>query len=389
MALSDMLTPKIVELGAVRIGTLGDERKSQGGGTYRMPTKLDHFIITTNFRADDGKLVSDDALIARLKSEYGDPRDGQLREIPIALLSDDIESSLKSAYVHYRGKKCFARSDGVTLWKYFDLKTGAKLDTPEELEWDPELLTKTFNKAPLFKKHTSLEFVIRVGEARWGGVYRFRTTSMITGDQLYGSLLHLKRLTSGVMTGMPLMLVVRPIIVSPDGKPTKVYVVHVELRGNDLAELQTRALESARFQKSHRLELRQLQRELNVLNRDPGDMEDDETQAINQQVFHPEGSDDTVQDGATTGSFEPSTTLPSDSTEQGDDQVIDADPEAVVEELPKEQTPFERFMQQAQLCFKSADAARMAMDVSAAVTAATITQEQADNVMAILRENNE
>ena len=123
-----------------------------------------------------------------------------------------------------------ARSDGQQLWKYGDLKTGQLFDEPQVLEWNDSFLEAKLNGKPIFKKHTTMEFVIRVPEARWGGIYRFRTTSEITADQLYGSLLHLKRLTNGVISGMPLMLVVRPVVVTPDGKPTMVYVCHVELQ---------------------------------------------------------------------------------------------------------------------------------------------------------------
>lgn len=289
MSLRDLLTPKLVELGAVRIGTLGEERTSRAGGKWRAPMKLDHFIITQNtVRDSNGQLIRDDSLESRLKEEFKDA-DGALRQIPISLLSDDVEASLKCAYVHYRGKKLWARSDGVTLTSFFNFKDQTPLAEPTEVPWKDDFLDLRFNNAPMFKKHTKLEFVIRMPEARWGGVYRFRTTSVITADQLYGSLLHLQRLTSGVITGMPLMLVVRPMIVHPDGKPTTVHVVHVELRGNDLTDLQTRALDLARFHRAHKVEMAALQRELGTLVSDPGLDEDDDEQADIQQEFHPEG----------------------------------------------------------------------------------------------------
>ena len=49
-------------------------------------------------------------------------------------------------------------------------------------------------------------------------VYKFRTTSRISASQLVGSLVQLQQLTGGVLRGLPLQLVVRPIRVTPDGK---------------------------------------------------------------------------------------------------------------------------------------------------------------------------
>ena len=84
MSLQHMLKPRLVELGAVRIGTLGEERTSRSGGTYRLPQKLDHFIVTTNVRDDHGLLKNDVGLLERLKSDYADT-DGEVRAIPISL----------------------------------------------------------------------------------------------------------------------------------------------------------------------------------------------------------------------------------------------------------------------------------------------------------------
>lgn len=287
MALRDMLTPRVVELGAIKIGSLGDERKSRSGKTYRLPVKLDHFVITTKYRGNGGVFEEESDLMDSLREEYADD-DGHLRRIPIAVLSDDIEDILRSSWVHYRGNKCIARSDGVTLWKYADFKTGEMLEEPEQLPWEEKYEKMTFDSAPLFKKHTSLDCVISSSKARWGGVYRFRTTSVISGDQIYGSLMHLKQLTGGVLVGMPLMLVVRPMHVSPNGKTSTVYVVHVELHGPDLVGLQTRALELAKFQREHRSQLSSMRREIRRVMSDPGVDEDEDLQAAIQQEFHPE-----------------------------------------------------------------------------------------------------
>lgn len=290
MALEDILKPQLVELGSIKIGTLGEKRTSRGGAEFRLPKKLDHFEVMTKFRGENGLLIPDEETMSALKADYAD-EDGHLRKIPIAVLSDHIPDFLRASWAYYRGKQCIARSDGKTLTRFISPE-GEKLDPPQETEWteEHEHLTQKIsgNDVPVFKKHISLDAVIAIPEARWGGIYRFRTTSAITGDQLYGSLIHLKQLTGGVLTGMPLMLVVRPVQVSPGGKTTTVYVVHVELRGNDLMHLQKMALERARFQKENRKQLLEVRREMKLLLHDPGEGESPDVQSDIQQEFHPE-----------------------------------------------------------------------------------------------------
>ena len=83
------------------------------GGTYRLPRKDDHFTVTTLHRDKDGALIPDKALMAEL-AQYADP-DGKIRQLPVCLLSDDLEDVIQTAWVWYVGKKVAARSDGVTL----------------------------------------------------------------------------------------------------------------------------------------------------------------------------------------------------------------------------------------------------------------------------------
>lgn len=248
MSLADILTPRICELGKIKIGGKEQrERTTASGAKWRAPEKHDHFTVTTMHRAPNGDMVADQALMAKLVERYGDP-DGKLRQIPIAFLSDDPEDVLQSRWVAYAGKTLMAKcEDGKTLWEYVDPKTKRPHAEPKALAWKDEYADlKDARGASAFKLHSTLACVIAAEDARWGGVYRFRTTSRISGDQLYGSILQIKELTRGVLRGMPLRLVVRPIQVAPDGKPTTVYVVHVELRGADIVAIQRQALEAKR-----------------------------------------------------------------------------------------------------------------------------------------------
>ena len=301
MAIEDILTPTIVEVGAIRIGTLGEERKARGGNsTYRLPQKLDHFIVTTKYRDKNKILVQDAAVMESLRANHADP-DGEIRKIPIALLSDDISDSLHASYVCYKGKQCLARSDGKELIVYGDFTTGNMFSEPKIQPWTKELEEKEFKGKRVFKPHSTFDVVIALAESRFGGVYKFRSGSRISGEQLYGSLCHISALTGGVLVGMPLNLVVRPLQVNPEGiGPTTVHVVHVELHGADLQTLQEKALKIAEFQKDHRIQIGSMRKQMRTLTYEPGDpsYENDELVAELQQEFHPEVEQEEIDTSA-------------------------------------------------------------------------------------------
>jgi hypothetical protein len=289
MPLSDLIQPRLIELGKIKIGSLGEERKSSGGGTWRLPQKLDHFLITTMNRDKAGSLIQDTDLMEYLASQGFAGTDGKLRELPISLLSNDVEDVMQSAYVWYEGKKCAARSDGKTLTKLYDGRARKWLETPEEVDWKPEYAQlKTDKGAPRFKLHSTFNCIIAAKESRWGGVYKLRTTSVISAQQLYSSILHIRELTGGVLRGLPLRLVVRPVQVSPDGKTSTVYVVHVELRGSSLDEVQQLALKRAQFELANRQALDKAKAEYKTLLALPGYRESAEEQSEIAQEFHPE-----------------------------------------------------------------------------------------------------
>ena len=89
------IRPALAEGGKIKIGGLGEPRQSKKGGTYRLPVKLDHFLITkTNRVSDDpnADLEPDTELMAALPAD----RDGKLRAIPIILHSDEIDEVFPS-----------------------------------------------------------------------------------------------------------------------------------------------------------------------------------------------------------------------------------------------------------------------------------------------------
>ena len=264
--LTDILKPRIAELGKIKVGGLGEKRKKRDGGEYRLPVKYDYFVVTTLRRNDQGDLAPDDELMKALAGEYGDT-DGKLRQLPIAVLSNDPEEVMQSSYCWYAGKRCVARSDGKKLTVYLDTKTMQALPEPKELAWDARYLDqRNGDGSKRFKVSTTFNCVIVSKAARWGGVYKFRTTGRISSEQLLGSLLHLRDLTGGIIRGIPLRLVVRQMTVhpiGPNGQPltTQVPVVHVDFLGHELQRIRQDAIDLARLEVTQRRDLQRAQLE--------------------------------------------------------------------------------------------------------------------------------
>lgn len=286
--LADLIKPKIVELGKIKIGKKAElVRRAQSGREWRAPEKLDHFVITTLARNAKGDLTSDTKLMDSLIAECGDD-DGQLRTIPIALLSNDPDEIMQASFVRYSGRRVEARSDGKTLWVMRDKETGRRLEVPKELEWTQEMADMKDAKGnDIFKLHSTFNCVIAAKEARWGGVYKFRTTSKITAAQLYGSLLHIKELTGGVLRGLPMRMVVRPLEVSPGERTTTVYVVHVELAGSDLQQIRSNAMDAMRFELQHSQNMQSMRSQYQLLLTAPGTESEQDQEDIADE-FHPD-----------------------------------------------------------------------------------------------------
>src|SRR5688500_1113621 len=55
-----LLQPRLAELGKIKIGGKGAERQKQdNSGTYQLPVKYDHFVVTTRNRGKDGNFIPD------------------------------------------------------------------------------------------------------------------------------------------------------------------------------------------------------------------------------------------------------------------------------------------------------------------------------------------
>lgn len=224
------LTPQLAEAGKIKIGMKDKPRpKRNGEGTWQPPIKLDHFLITTLRRGDDGNLILDtEAMDACPKDS-----DGKIRAIPIALHSDKIDDVFPTRYALYEKSRdtgrlaCTCTGDGIVNDK------GGRCVCPK------------FTKEKRCKPNGILHCSIMIpGRASVGSVHKWRTTSIISIEQMFGSLLGVRHAV-GTLRGIPLWLIVKPIEVSPGGQRATVYCCHVECREQDLQTLRNRALKAA------------------------------------------------------------------------------------------------------------------------------------------------
>lgn len=225
------LMPGLVERGKIKIGNKGAERQKQGGGgTYQMPQKLDHFLITTMRRGQDGNFERDEAVHKRL----GD----KPQQIPVVMLYDDIELNFQTRYACYNGRQLWCSGDGETARRMTKPAQAGQGNQPPQPAQYAEVQCPCHRQAPDYtgrdkcKINGNLSVMIQDVDVI-GGVWKFRTTSYNSVVGILSSLALIKRITGGPLAGIPLMMTVNPKSVTDpvQGSQQTVYVVGLEYRG--------------------------------------------------------------------------------------------------------------------------------------------------------------
>lgn len=220
-----LLFPRLAEQGKIKIGGKGEKTRSRSTGKeFFIPEKYDHFVITTNERDRDSKLKPDQEMMKKI----GD----HCTELDVWLLFDEIELNFPHWLALYEGKTCRCSGDGEKARERVIDKAMGAVTEIKEIDCVP-------NECPNFKKehckpHGVLSVVLKQMNSL-GGVYKFRTGSWNSIQNLLGSMQMLRFSTGGVLAGIPLKLVIRPQIVQPEGqsKTKVVYTVNLEFRGKE------------------------------------------------------------------------------------------------------------------------------------------------------------
>lgn len=199
-----ILQPRIPELGSIRIGMKGEERKTQRGATFRLPTKLTHFIVVRRTRDAADNFERD----ATVHDKVG----FKPTELDVRLMFDEPAANFQYFLAAYDGMTKRCSGDGEQAWDtelgkipctcpWLKQHTGTYQgpERPAQLDKRP---------APVCKPHGRLSVILEAA-ATYGGFYVFRTTSWETISSIAGQL-EAFNAQFGYLAGLPLKLVMYP-----------------------------------------------------------------------------------------------------------------------------------------------------------------------------------
>jgi hypothetical protein len=291
------LVPRLPERGHIKIGALGETRKTRDGkGTYQLPSKLDHFRITTLERDRTGNFTLDKAVYDKL--DLGEAP----TEIPIRLLYDDPSLNFPTRYACYSGKTLWCTGDGESAQRASRNYRQPMVRGEEHQVTCPCHRSQAAYDGPERCKMNGRLSAVIDGASRLGGCYIFRTTSYNSIVGILSSMTFLKSVTGGILANIPLRLVVQEKAATKpsDGTPVTVYIVALEFDG-DLEELQERAHKIALDRATTHLSIENIENEarrvLSLLPPDaalPGDIPEDVI-----EEFYPEQNDREAMLGVT------------------------------------------------------------------------------------------
>lgn len=257
--------PILPEIGKIKIGKKGQFMKSKGGKDFQPPQKLDHFVITTLNRGNDGNLLVDTEL---MKSLAGLPANASkekiasisLKEIDIIFPYDEISLNFQTFYGKYSSSKCHCRGNGEVALK---LMEDSKSPEWNEIDCKPavcEFYSPPNPEGTQSCKMNGILSMILMEAPRVGGVYKFRTTSFITIRNIRSALGEILSITNGILAGIPFKLVVKPQQVQPQNMKGAIVVhtVNVEWVG-DIPSLLEKAKTVALHRSQARMDLRKLE----------------------------------------------------------------------------------------------------------------------------------
>jgi len=245
------LMPGLAELGKIKIGKKGATITSTTGKEFRPPEKLDHFVITTTERTEDGDFAPDKDLMKKIKALPGAHcnADGELVSIPVRLMYNDVDLNFPTRYAAYEGRNLSCTGDGEKAVTCSGRETTCPCDR----------LKLTYSGSDKCKINGILSVLID-GMDTIGGCYKFRTTSANTCKAIIGSLELIRLATGGLVAWLPLNLEMRPktTTIPGTGKSTTVYVVSLSFRG-DIATLRKTALDMAAEQRQYLLSMQDIE----------------------------------------------------------------------------------------------------------------------------------
>lgn len=241
---------RIAEIGKIKIGRKGKEMTTRDGNRkYKLPEKVDYFIITTLNRGEDGNFIPDLNLLKKL-----DPKNSKPRRLKIALPYDKIELNMFTEYSYYAGRKRVCFGDG-------EKATRIHLDKETKKEKSREIVScpcecKETGKC---KPHGILSLILR-DNFQLGGVYQFRTTSYNSIMNIISGLNQIQKMTQGILAMIPLVMSLQPQTVKDkDNIDRRIYAVNITADVQEWKELYEQATNIARIRAESAISIRQLE----------------------------------------------------------------------------------------------------------------------------------
>jgi len=280
------LKPGLPEFGKIKAGTKGEEVVSTGGAKFRLPVKLNHYIITTTERDDGGNFILDTDLMDRLK-ESGNAildADKNIVGIPIRLLYNSIDMNFYTRYACYVGGKCVCSGNGEAA----ETRDGRQISCPCKQQ-EPGYEGKDKCKA-----NGRLICLIE-GAPVVGACHILRTTSINTVKSILASLAFIQTAASGNLAFLPLHLILKPKTTSipGTGQPVTVYVSSIIYRGS-IESLRKDALGMAKDKAQYLIEMDTVEASARE-SLEKMDESEQEQADINQE-FYPDSVDAEVVD---------------------------------------------------------------------------------------------
>lgn len=222
MGITD-ITPRLAEIGKIKIGRKGEKRVHG----YLLPEKSDHFEIATLVKDDEGRLIMDKEMNAKIGEGC--------KTLDVELCYDTPSMNMPTSYGLLSEGKIMCMGNG-------HVATRTKEDgSKEEIVCHPRECNAYKAKKCHHRGRLS---VILSASNRLGGVYVFRTIGFNSIRNIMSSMAFLRRITGGVLGGIPLRLTLLPMTVTPQGvnQNVKIYAVNLEYAGSP-SELKQAAVE--------------------------------------------------------------------------------------------------------------------------------------------------
>ncbi len=222
MGMKDVLLT-LQRIGNIKMGFKGEPRQKKGkakGDTYRLPQKLEYFLVTTMDRDEK----TDDWIV---DEEIMDLLGEKPKTIPVYVPYHTIELIFPREYAWWSGSRRHCQGNGQVA-----LRIENEGDEPVQMGCPCDKLNV------VCKPHGILNVILEAS-GRIGGVYQLRTTSHNTIKNIVASLNLLKQLTNGPLAGVPLTLTIQSQKAHPKAKPGQkapgqvtIYVAGLEFRSN-------------------------------------------------------------------------------------------------------------------------------------------------------------